>query len=296
MDFPSETTKKERRNLLAAGYAGIIVAKLKIFPTEVEALGMKFGSVDLPFVVVAGLGLATVYFLIKFTSSYLYEWSQSESERLIAQLREGKTSMDVSREEETLQSISRDLIEKRRATRAQIEQDRKYIEDLQAQIDNYASNAESALTIMRKKRQKLADALGHIYRENKELYGSEFTEEERKTRKELAALDRQIKELEGSNAGNPAALIEKLETEKRQRPLLWDESNRKLEISENEVASKINWIQCWKRAHKTSQKVSRVHSFLEFYFPIIVGLLGIGSLLWFGINPPQPKVFLLPDI
>lgn len=139
MDFPSETTKKERRNLLAAGYAGIIVAKLKIFPTEVEALGMKFGSVDLPFVVVAGLGLATVYFLIKFTSSYLYEWSQSESERLIAQLREGKTSMDVSREEETLQSISRDLIEKRRATRAQIEQDRKYIEDLQAQIDNYAS-------------------------------------------------------------------------------------------------------------------------------------------------------------
>ena len=52
MDFLSESTKKERRNLLATGFAGIIVAQLKTYPTDIELAGLKFHSPELPFIAV----------------------------------------------------------------------------------------------------------------------------------------------------------------------------------------------------------------------------------------------------
>jgi hypothetical protein len=52
MDFLSESTKKERRNLLATGFAGIIVAQLKIYPTDIELAGLKFHSPELPLIAV----------------------------------------------------------------------------------------------------------------------------------------------------------------------------------------------------------------------------------------------------
>lgn len=62
MDFLSENTKKERRNLLAAGFAGIIVGQLKLYPTDIELVGVKFHSPELPLIAVGGLCAAITYF------------------------------------------------------------------------------------------------------------------------------------------------------------------------------------------------------------------------------------------
>jgi hypothetical protein len=69
LDFASEATKKERRNLLASGYAGVIVSRLGSIPTEIDLLGLKFNSPDLSWVVILGLIGLTAYSLFKFLTS-----------------------------------------------------------------------------------------------------------------------------------------------------------------------------------------------------------------------------------
>ena len=110
LDGLSETTKKERRSLLATGFAGIIVTQLRIYPTEIDVLGLKFQSPDLPLIAVGGLLATIAYFLVKFYLSSQFELASAETSRLAGQIREGKTEMDVAREEEELNERAHALI------------------------------------------------------------------------------------------------------------------------------------------------------------------------------------------
>lgn len=96
MDIISDGAKKERRNLLGAGFVGIIVAQLKIYPTEIDLVGLKFQSPELPFIAIGSLCAAIAYFLTKFYSSYLYEQYFSTRAALAMQISEGSLSLDIS--------------------------------------------------------------------------------------------------------------------------------------------------------------------------------------------------------
>ena len=113
MDFLSESTRKEKRNLLASGFVGLIVSTLKILPEEFETLGIKFSSTELPVVFIIGLIATTAYFWLKFSISYSYERTQAKFDRLATQIREGKTSLDISEQETELNQQALALIQRR---------------------------------------------------------------------------------------------------------------------------------------------------------------------------------------
>jgi hypothetical protein len=138
MDFPSEATKKEKRSLLATGFAGIVISIVKVFPPEIDVLGMKLISPNLPFVAVGALCVINAYLLIKFFTSYRYEWSQAEVERLVDQIRQGKTTMDLGQEEEGLKQQSLDVIEKRTTAQKQEEHESNRL----AAIENKIKQAD----------------------------------------------------------------------------------------------------------------------------------------------------------
>lgn len=63
----SENTRKNRRMLVAVCATGLSVAYLGVFPTEIQALGIKFEPEQQPRVVL-GIAIAVSYFLIMFSS------------------------------------------------------------------------------------------------------------------------------------------------------------------------------------------------------------------------------------
>jgi len=160
MDFLSDTTKKDRRNLLAAGFAGIIVAQLRVYPTEMDVVGLKFQSQDLPLIAVGGgLCAAIIYFLIKFYSSFLYEQSSAITKALAIQIREGKTAMDIAREEEALNEQARVFIQQRQVIQTQQENEERRIKSLQDKIGQDDIAHEASLKITDQKRSDLEQAL-----------------------------------------------------------------------------------------------------------------------------------------
>ena len=135
MHYPSDTTKKERRNLLATGFIGIIVAQIRVYPNEIELIGLKFQSPDLPFIAIGALCAATIYFLIKFGSSCLYERSNVETESLSREIREGRTAMDIAHEEQTLNELLRDLVRQTKLLESQDQHEKLLLEGLQRKIE-----------------------------------------------------------------------------------------------------------------------------------------------------------------
>ncbi|MCV3263256.1 hypothetical protein OGZ01_11305 [Vibrio harveyi] len=72
----NETTRKARRNLLAASVLGIVTSKVGLVPTKISAFGVEFSSSNLEALMTL-LALSIGYFLITFVvyiTSELQGW------------------------------------------------------------------------------------------------------------------------------------------------------------------------------------------------------------------------------
>lgn len=298
MDFLSEATKKEKRNLLAAGFAGIILGQLKIIPSEMDVVGLKFHSPDLPLIAVGSLCVAIIYFLIKFCFSYLYEQSSAKTQALAMQIREGKTAMDIAREEETLNDLSRHLIEQRKRLQAQQDHEEKRIGALQDKIDQDDMAHEATLKAMEQKRSDLEQALAgmdlqlvqnYLSTTPTRLISKDVIEKEISMLKESLAryfVDRSTKRQED---------VKNLENEKNNRRGLYEAQLKKFNSDEEAADDKRKSIVEWKRAHTTVGIVSPFHRSLELYLPIGVGVVAIISLIYLMLHFPPPKPPSLPE-
>lgn len=68
----NETTRKTRRNLLAASLAGLVIAKVGLIPTKISAFGIEF-SADNQQSLVMLLALVIAYFAAAF---FVYSYSE----------------------------------------------------------------------------------------------------------------------------------------------------------------------------------------------------------------------------
>lgn len=64
-DALNETTRKERRNLLATSLIGIIMVKTRFLPSKISALGLEFTSADQSTIILI-MAIITTYFIIAF--------------------------------------------------------------------------------------------------------------------------------------------------------------------------------------------------------------------------------------
>lgn len=308
MEYLSDTTKKERRNLLAAGFIGIIVAQLKIYPTEIDVVGLKFQSPDLPFIVVGGLCAAITYFMVKFWSSYLFEKSSARRSTLATQIREGKISIDIAREEEALVEEGRGLLHQQKVVQKQQENEERRIKALQDKIDQDDIAQEASLKAMDQKKTDLEQALASMNLELAQKYvpiprhvrnrgdiGSVINE---------SAIKDELRMLEESRASfviqreaKRQQDMESLENEKNSRKEIADASARGLEANENAFNEKRKHITEWKQAHKTVRRISPPHYFLEIHLPLLLGAIAIMCLVYLMLHfPPPPKPPSLPEI
>ncbi|MBM9606244.1 hypothetical protein [Desulfopila inferna] len=72
----NETTRRTRRNLLAAAVIGIVITKVGLVPSKISAFGIKFTQANQKSLLVL-LSLIIIYFLIIFivyVSSELVAW------------------------------------------------------------------------------------------------------------------------------------------------------------------------------------------------------------------------------
>lgn len=292
MDFLSESTKKERRNLLATGFAGIIVAQLKIYPTDVELVGLKFHSPELPLIAVGGLCAAIIYFLVKFYTSFLYEQSSALRNALATQIREGKTAMDIALEEESLNNQERHLMQQIQILQRQQEHEEKRIKILQDKIDQDAIAHEVALKITDQKRRDLDQALAqHVPTPDEVSIFKSRIEKEIKLLEESRESYLRQREIKHQQD------VENLENEKNNRKEMHEVQDRKLDSDEIDVAEKRKSILRWKQVHTVIGRVSPLHLFLEIHLPLLIGVIaiyGLGSLMLHFPPPPIPSP--LPDI
>src|SRR5437868_1099443 len=101
-EFLSETTRKERRSLLATGSVAILVAWLELDQTEIELAGFKFHDAHLPALMGMSLLATVTYMLAKFCFSYWHGKFNSQMESYAAQIRQGKTELDINRVEKQI--------------------------------------------------------------------------------------------------------------------------------------------------------------------------------------------------
>lgn len=297
MDFLSDTTKKERRNLLAAGFAGIIVAQLKIYPTEIDLVGLKFNSPELPLIVVGALTLAITYSWVKFLSSYLYERSYSETQNLFTQIHNGEIKMDVSKKEQELSDWARQLIDRRKVLQGRIEHENMR---LSAQGEKYNSDSDEykesirALDLeeseLQKERAQLVRQRPTYPLQAYIVRPGEKTADERL----MAATQRRI-ELVQKNEANLKTKREDLEQERKNIMQMHEQEESDIKKNEEIAIARNNTILEWKKAHKTETIISPLHRFLELYLPLAVGLIAIVSLSWLVFHFPEPTPPSLPN-
>lgn len=291
MDYLSDTTKKERRSLLASGFIGIIVAQLKVYPTEIDVLGMKFRSVDLPFIAIGGLCAIVVYFLVKFFFSFLYEHSARRKDALATQIRTGQTLMDIAREELLLEQKGREIIQQQKANRDLERQEVKRQKDLQDKIDQDNIAHETALAQNQKKQIELELAVAsnnleaakqYIVVPHGMLFGLDLVQAEIESAKQALAylakhreeqLRRDMKSLQAAKH-NWIRKTEELAVDMRKKEE--DFVNRQSTISE------------WKRVHTLARRISPLHCFLEIALPIMIGIGATCYLIMLMLNFPDP--------
>ena len=287
MDFLSDTAKKEKRNLLAAGFVGILVARLKIFPTEIDVLGLKFQSPDLPLIVIQGLCVAIGYFLVKFLISFAHEWTTFKKDSLVLQIREGKTALDTSREEESLNDLARHVIDQRKVLQGQQANAETRINNLQLKIDQDDLAHETSLILTDQKiidwDMALAKDPGqHIRTSDGVLRDRGDIEKYLKTLKESRTSILRQKETQHQQN------VENLEYEKNNWKTLYDTQVKDIGTSESVIEEKRKALIQWKRLHSTVGIVSPIHLFLEIALPIFVGLIAIGYLIYLMSDFPAP--------
>ncbi|WP_045393683.1 hypothetical protein [Vibrio rotiferianus] len=92
----NETTRKSRRNLLAASILGIVTAKVGLLPTKISAFGVEFSASNLEALMTL-LCLSIVYFLVTFIvyiASELQGWQLLISSKQLEQLKTESLSND----------------------------------------------------------------------------------------------------------------------------------------------------------------------------------------------------------
>ncbi|HHF3262362.1 hypothetical protein NB501_07960 [Vibrio alginolyticus] len=90
----NETTRKARRNLLAASVLGIVTAKVGLVPTKVSAFGVEFSSSNIEALMTL-LALSITYFLITFIVyiiSELQGWQLLIVSKELSELKDKKIS------------------------------------------------------------------------------------------------------------------------------------------------------------------------------------------------------------
>ncbi|EPN3982786.1 hypothetical protein ACTZ9J_004544 [Vibrio parahaemolyticus] len=90
----NETTRKARRNLLAASVLGIVTAKVGLVPTKVSAFGVEFSSSNIEALMTL-LSLSITYFLVTFIVyivSELQGWQLLIASKELSELKEQKIS------------------------------------------------------------------------------------------------------------------------------------------------------------------------------------------------------------
>lgn len=290
IDFPSEGTKKERRSLLASGFAGIIIGFLRIKPTEIEVLGMKFSNPDLPLVAIGALAATIVYLCVKFVTSYFYEWSRLEKLNLVVQIREGQSATDVMKEEETTRQLSLHVIEQRKIVQKRMENDENRFKEREKALFDFDAIYSNAMQELDKERagllEKYSDAKHDMNNPAIAILRPGY----------LSTLEGEISDLE--NRKNKLRAVTKadqekkladLEQERKQRAELNAAELRQLDSWDADAITRSLSIVKWKKAHKTSDVVSPVNRFLELIFPLLVAGVGLGFLGWLAFHFPDPK-------
>ncbi|HDM8137811.1 TPA: hypothetical protein P0E12_002044 [Vibrio harveyi] len=90
----NETTRKARRNLLAASVLGIVTSKVGLVPTKISAFGVEFSSSNLEALMTL-LALSIGYFLITFVvyiTSELQGWQLLITSKQLLELKEERIS------------------------------------------------------------------------------------------------------------------------------------------------------------------------------------------------------------
>jgi hypothetical protein len=290
MDFLSESAKKERRSLLATGFAGIIVARLKIYPTEIDLIGLRFKSDDLPFIAVGALCATICYFAIKFSASFLYERSSSLTKLLAAQISEGKSAIDLAREEQALSEQGRNLVhqsevienEKKRGQR----QIKEMIEKLTAGQGLRDAELQATDEEISKNEEILSGALVSAP-------GDPFGDYD-KLRTTISLLKGKRERYMKENDPRQREDFMNIENERYKQ----DESHRaqlkELAIEERSFIQKGRQIEEWKNALGLARHVSPIHLFLEIYLPLGIGVIAIGSLVFLMFHFPSPPTLSVP--
>ncbi len=270
---------------MAAGFIGIVVPQLKIYPTEIDIWGLKFHSPDLPFIVAGSLCAVIGYFLIKFFSSYLFEKSSSASALLAAQIIEGRTSLDIVRAEQELDQAGKSLLANQKTFQRQQENAEKRIKLLQEELDLEDSTHVAYL-------QQLDGQIGGVTKNHDStsdysvcILVDETLDNLKQTR-ETYLRDREKRRQEE---------IEKLESENNNWKYLSEASVRDLKNEEKDFQEKCRNIIEWKKTHKVVGRISPFHLTLEIWFPLVLGIFAVGSLVYLMCHfPPPPKPLSLP--
>jgi len=290
MDFLSDTARKEKRSLLATGSVGILVAWLRVDQTEIELAGFKFHNTNLPALIGLSLLAAITYFLAKFCFSYFYERFNSEMKLYAAQISEGKTAMDINREEKEILEASRILMEQQAVFQAQQENEKRKLAELQAKIDKNDTAHEAALKSLDINRNELEAAL-------KEASGPNYVQ--------IPSMNLSIDpgqiphQILGWEKRKSEAIINRHNTKQNELDHLKDEENRS-EANEKARQAKVKAdvealdlkrvsVSRWRQASKGATIVGPLHLLLDVGLPILVGLAAISLLTWFLFHLPPPS-------
>lgn len=296
MDFLTDATKKERRSLLATGSVGIVVGWLKIFPTEIDLLGIKFQSPALPLTAIVVLCAVIGYFLVKFFLSYMYERSDREMQKIASQILEGKTAIDIARVEQEIRDLSQDISEKRNLAMKQLEHETNRLALAESQIRvNVDTVYESNMELIRQDEARIKGRLERLDAEAMRFGQAKYLESKNAILGDAADIQGRILEIQGRRETELAAKLKDFENDRTNSKQLHEATLRALDLRGEEVIAKTRFVGQWKQAHKTSQYVSPVYKFLEVAFPLLLGILAIGFLTWLGFHPPEPKPISLPN-
>lgn len=205
------------------------------------------------------------------------------TQALAQQIREGKTAMDISQEEKELNDWLRRLIQQRKILQNQQENEEKRITGLQETIDQDDITHEAALKVMEQKRRDLAQALANSVPTPDDVLTppNYFEKQIEKLEEDLAVYVFQREKARTKD-------IENLENEKSRWKALYEAQEGQLNSEEEAANHKRKAIEKWKGAHTTVARVSPLHQFLEIYFPIIMGVIAIWSLISAMLHFPLP--------
>lgn len=296
MSFLSETTKKERRSLLAASLAGLVIAWLQAFPTHIDVLGMRFSGHELPFVALGALNLVIGYFWAKFIFSYVYEWAQSENERLAAQIREGKTALDIAHAETLLKEQIAEFQEKQRVAQGQQTNEKNRIEAMEKNVEkNVVSKYDDRLEALKKQLSALNENLDSLGPQlDNEPLGTAHNR--RRLGERMLALKTELETVEKDREAAREKGLADVNNERRRASEFEQASLKELSQLEKDILSRTQSIAEWKRTHKTSKIFRPLYNSFELILPVLLGIAALIALTHLMLHPPPSKDIVLPPM